>query len=450
MLYGISNCSNGRNINNKSEIDSLKEVLNKNGIDTVFAKNIYLSDDFSFAIGKERGKDLMELYKNPDIEGIFDISGGDIANEVLDYLDYDYIRNSKKTFFGYSDLTTVINAIYKVTGKASVLYQVRNVIKEKGKEQMENLKNFLLEDGVLLTDIDYTFLAGNYMSGIVVGGNIRCFLKLAGTKYFPDMKNKILFLEALNGNETKLRTYFAQLSQMGVFDEISGILLGTFTEFERDKKNKTVYDLLKPYINDKVPVAKTNEVGHSSDSKALRIGAFNRFCNISTDRLLLKPLSPRYVDSTYEYASDTDNTKYMFFLPVESKKESLRYLVRMNKEWMAEKNTDFEFVILKDNIHVGGISLTYSEDRKTLEFGWILNKKYQGNKFAYEAAVSLLEFAKNVLGITHFIAHCDADNVASYSLMEKLGMKKISKTSGRMNRNAVKESYGYTYELSIK
>ena len=62
----------------------------------------------------------------------------------------------------------------------------------------------------------------------------------------------------------------------------------------------------------------------------------------------------------------------------------------------------------------------------------------------------MLEFAKNVLGITHFIAHCDADNVASYSLMEKLGMKKISKTSGRMNRNAVKESYEYTYELILK
>ena len=137
MLYGISNCSNGRNINNRSEIDSLKKVLNENGIENIFAKNIYLSDDFSFVSGKERGKDLMELYKNPDIEGIFDISGGDIANEVLDYLDYDYIKKSKKTFFGYSDLTTVINAIYTMTGKESVLYQVRNVVKENGKVQME-------------------------------------------------------------------------------------------------------------------------------------------------------------------------------------------------------------------------------------------------------------------------------------------------------------------------
>ncbi len=34
------------------------------------------------------------------------------------------------------------------------------------------------------------------MDGIVVGGNIRCLLKLAGTPYWPDMREKILLLES--------------------------------------------------------------------------------------------------------------------------------------------------------------------------------------------------------------------------------------------------------------
>ena len=35
------------------------------------------------------------------------------------------------------------------------------------------------------------------MEGIVVGGNIRCLLKLAGTPYWPDMREKILLLGVL-------------------------------------------------------------------------------------------------------------------------------------------------------------------------------------------------------------------------------------------------------------
>ena len=33
-----------------------------------------------------------DFYENDDIKAIFDISGGDIANEILDYLDYDIIK----------------------------------------------------------------------------------------------------------------------------------------------------------------------------------------------------------------------------------------------------------------------------------------------------------------------------------------------------------------------
>ena len=62
------------------------------------------------------------------------------------------------------------------------------------------------------------------MDGIVLGGNIRCLLKLAGTEYFPDMKDKILLLEAMSGQVPQMVTYFSQLQQMGVFEKVKGIL----------------------------------------------------------------------------------------------------------------------------------------------------------------------------------------------------------------------------------
>ena len=107
----------------------------------------------------------------------------------------------------------------------------------------------------------------------MIGGNIRCLLKLAGTEYWPDMDGKILLLEALGGDVPKMATYLSQLNQLHVFDQIGGILLGTFTEMEKNGYSPSVEELVKKYVSEKMPIAKTNEIGHGKDAKAVRIGA---------------------------------------------------------------------------------------------------------------------------------------------------------------------------------
>ena len=62
------------------------------------------------------------------------------------------------------------------------------------------------------------------------------------------------------------------MEQMGVFDQINGVLLGTFMNFENAHLELTVYDLLKMHINTSLPVAATKEIGHGHDSKAIVIG----------------------------------------------------------------------------------------------------------------------------------------------------------------------------------
>ena len=123
----------------------------------------------------------------------------------------------------------------------------------------------------------YKFYQGENMEGIVVGGNIRCFLKLAGTEYFPDVTDKILLLEARSGNTAQIVTYFAQLEQLDVFKKVKGILLGTFTQMEREQQMPDVYSLLKRYINEELPVVKTEYIGHGEDSKAIQIGKKYKF-----------------------------------------------------------------------------------------------------------------------------------------------------------------------------
>ena len=263
-------CSNGKNIEDKERLEKLESILVEMGLVPVFTKYIYKDKFGRGAKAQVRAEELMSFYKNKEIKAIFDLSGGDIANEILDYLDYDVIKRNYKPFFGYSDLTTVLNALRSQTNEVNYLYQILNIIESE--EIKTSVENTLMKNEQTLFDVKWKFLQGSRIEGEVIGGNIRCFLKLAGTRYFPEVENKVLFIEGLGTSIEGLVTHLAQLKQIGVFDKISGLLIGTFTKIEKEISVEELFELIQEYIPSSLAVAKTQEVGHAKNSKVLKIG----------------------------------------------------------------------------------------------------------------------------------------------------------------------------------
>lgn len=263
-------CSNGKNIEDKVRLEKLEGILVEMGLVPVFTKYIYRDKYGRGASPQLRADELVSFYRNNEIKAIFDISGGDIANEVLEYLDYGVIKENYKPFFGYSDLTTVLNALVSKTDKINYLYQILNIIENE--EIRTSFENTFLKKQNSLFDVNWRFFQGTKIEGEIVGGNIRCFLKLAGTEYFPKVENKVLFIEGLGTSIEGLLTHLAQLKQLGVFDGISGLLIGTFTKIEKEFSVEEIFEIIQEYIPPSLPVAKTQEVGHAKDSKALKLG----------------------------------------------------------------------------------------------------------------------------------------------------------------------------------
>lgn len=267
-------CSNQRAQSEKEKIRSLECVLRRMGIVPVFSEQLYAEEGKDRPAGRERAEQLMKFYRDDSIREIFDISGGDIANEILPYLDYRVIAGSGKRFWGYSDLTVVINAICQKTENESVLYQVKNLVGEYRELQQEEFRNWLFQESEELLRFPYQFIQKNSMQGVTAGGNIRCLLKLAGTPYWPDLRGKILILEALGGRREQLITYLSQLKQLGAFEQAAGILLGTFTTMEKEERAGEVCELALHFAGSEIPVAKTRKIGHGEDSKAVVIGRY--------------------------------------------------------------------------------------------------------------------------------------------------------------------------------
>lgn len=263
-------CSNGKNINDKERLEKLEIVLKDMDLVPIFSTFLYKDKYGRSASAKERASEVMRFYKDNSVKAIFDISGGDIANEVLDYLDYEVIEKNNKPFFGYSDVTTVLNAITTKTKSKTYLYQILNIIDHS--KRKEEFYHFVLKNDNSFSAATWNFVQGSKIEGVVVGGNIRCLLKLAGTEYFPNVEDKVLFLEGMSTSIEGLITHLTQLKQMGVFNKISGLLLGTFTKIEIEHNVDDIFEIVKDFVPKDLSIAKTQEIGHGKDSKLIVIG----------------------------------------------------------------------------------------------------------------------------------------------------------------------------------
>lgn len=170
---------------------------------------------------------------------------------------------------------------------------------------------------------------------------------------------------------------------------------------------------------------------------------------IKTSRLTLRPANMSYLQSTHAYAGDPENTRFMMFLPYANEDETAEYLKEAEVQWAMDLPERYEFVILLEDAHIGGITLYMMEDRTEAELGWVLNKAYQCRGYMTEAAQAVIGFAKEELSVRRIFAGCDSENVASYRLMEKLGITHAS-TGIRHNRSmGDKERVELVYEMWV-
>ena len=92
------------------------DLLKQWGFQVVLGRKRIGRKGYLAGTDRERAEELMELFLNPEIKAILCSRGGYGAMRILDYLDFNKIKDHPKLFMGFSDITVLLMALWKKAG----------------------------------------------------------------------------------------------------------------------------------------------------------------------------------------------------------------------------------------------------------------------------------------------------------------------------------------------
>lgn len=255
---------------------------------------------------EDRVSDIHSAFRDKKVKAIICTIGGMNSNALIDKLDYKLIKSNPKIFCGFSDITVLQWAIYKMTGLVTFsgpallpnfaeypeMHEFSknhfvNIISNIGKNDLGKLpvsnqwtdqylawdiednknRNFIRNDG-------WNILRSGESNGILIGGNLAAILTLAGTKYWPNFSNKILFIDIDDEERPNMvDRYLNQLNTINVFNKIRGLLIGRLHGKSAFKKNNYFEDLLISIVGKyHFPIIINMDFGHTDPLLTLPIG----------------------------------------------------------------------------------------------------------------------------------------------------------------------------------
>lgn len=267
------------------------------------------SDFYRSGSIKERSEELNKLIRNTDVKCIMSTIGGMNSNSLLPYIDYDAFKQNPKPIIGYSDVTAILLGIYAKTG-ISTYYGPALVASFGEFKPYVDLTYEYFKD-ILIDEIRYPHKIKNpefwtdefidwetqdreknkvkndlitvyegKVQGRLIGGNLNTMMGIWNTEYMPKIKEgDILFIEDSLKDCATVERSFSLLKLSGVFDKVSGIILGKHELFKDCNTGRKPYEILLEVLGDKkIPFLAEFDCCHTHPMITLPIG-----CKVELD-----------------------------------------------------------------------------------------------------------------------------------------------------------------------
>ena len=271
--------------------DGLEKAVNNLeslGFQVKLAKNIRAERGFTAGSDAERIADLHSMFADTQVTGVWCARGGYGCGRLLPSINYKLIKKNPKVLIGFSDITALLQAVYKETrlvgfhgpvGSSDFTDYTKEYLTKVLIEPQENLTIALAKENKTLAEKDSVYqtatIRGGIATGKLVGGNLSLLTPLAGTKYQPNIKGKLLFIEEIGEAPYRIDRMLTQLRQSYPLKSAAGIILGVFRgcEMKEGSRSLSLMETLKDRLGDlNIPVFYGASIGHIANNMTLPIG----------------------------------------------------------------------------------------------------------------------------------------------------------------------------------
>ena len=148
---------------------------------------------------------------------------------------------------------------------------------------------------------------------------------------------------------------------------------------------------------------------------------------LETQRLILRPFRHADLDAFVAYRSDPLVAAYQSWDLPFTREQGIAFITAMQQATPGEPGAWYQIAIeLSATAELIGdcVFCRLNEDPRQAEIGYSLARAHQGQGYATEAIVRLLDYLFGELALHRVRAICNVENVASARLLERVGMRR--------------------------
>lgn len=264
-------------------IDKAKKVVEEWGLEVVVAPHAKARVGRYCGTKEERIADLVWALEDDSIEAVLCSRGGYGMVQLLDSSEMGDrearlpIRFSDypKWIIGYSDITA-LHAWSQSLGVVSLHAPMAKHIAEEGDDiASASIHNFIFGEIPTYRKGPHLLDRAGIAQGELRGGNLAMLASLRATPYdLPCDRDIILFIEDIGERPYQIERMLLNLKIGGVFDHVSGLIVGQFTDYEEDPlMGGTLFQLIDRLVGEyHFPVCYDFPIGHVSHNFAMPCG----------------------------------------------------------------------------------------------------------------------------------------------------------------------------------
>ena len=163
-----------------------------------------------------------------------------------------------------------------------------------------------------------------------------------------------------------------------------------------------------------------DKVANTSRAKKMAYISFNPFPVLKSERLTLRQLSLTDQQDVFALRADEEINQFLNRKPAETIEDAIRFINVINANIKKNISVYWAITLTETREFVGTICLfDFSNDKTSVEIGYELLKRFQGQGIMNEAIENVINYVFKVLKFQKILAVTHYENHASAKLLTK-------------------------------